>query len=73
MWKVNYGSTLSELICRNSYPSGFVNTSNTNGVNRGQGSLTSHKKIIVVPIVNTIDANDIKLLIFNGNGVDDPE
>ena len=40
--------TLSEVRSRNSSLGGFVNTSNTNNVNSGQGSLTSQNFFLSV-------------------------
>ena len=47
--------------------------SNTNTVNSGQGSTTSQNFVSTVPTTNTMAGDDIKLPIFNGNGLEDPE
>ena len=52
--------------------------SSTNAVNSGQGSLTSPHFVPTVPAFNTVlinpmDGIDIKLPIFNGNGLEDLE
>ena len=54
-------------------PSGFVNTSNTNTANSGQRSSGSQPFFPNVPGVNIMAGNNIKLPIFNGNGLEDPE
>ena len=54
-------------------PSNYVHTSNTNTVNRGQGSPNSQNFVPAVPLTNTMAGDDIKLPIFNGNGLEDPE
>ena len=61
-----------EVISRNSSPSGFVNTTNNNRGNNRQGSLGSQTFFPNVPGVNIMARNDIKLPIFNGNGLEDP-
>ena len=53
--------------------SAFVNTSSTNALKREKGSPNSQKKILTVPIANVMARADIKLPIFNGNGLEDPE
>ena len=67
-----------EVRTREPYPSISVNTSSTNAVNRGQGSLTSPHFVPTIHAVNTVPVNpmagtDIKFPIFNGNGLEDPE
>ena len=47
--------------------------SSTNVVNSGQGSLTSPHFVPTIPKFNTMVVADIKLPIFNGNGLEDPE
>ena len=39
----------------------------------GQGSPTSQNFVPNVPTVNTMAGDDIKLPIFNGNGLEGPE
>ena len=51
--------------------------SSTNDVNRIQGIMTSPHFVPIVPTVNIVPINpmvgtDIKLPIFNGNGLEDP-
>ena len=62
--------TSLEVRSKKSSPSRFVNTSNTNCGNNGQGSLTSQKICLIVPRTNIMAGNDIKLLIFNENGLE---
>ena len=50
-----------------------VNTSNTNTINSVQGSSTSQNFVSTIPAVNTMAGADIKLPIFNGNGLEDRE
>ena len=57
----------------NSSPSGFVNTTNNNSGNSGQGSPTSQTFCPSITGVNIMAGNDIKLPIFNGNGLEDPK
>ena len=52
--------------------------SSTNDVNRIQGIMTSPHFVPTITVVNTVPinpmaGNDIKLPIFNGNGMEDPE
>ena len=47
--------------------------SNTNAVNSKQGSPISQNFLPIVLATNTMDGADIKLPIFNGNGLEDPE
>ena len=54
-------------------PSNSINISTTNTINSGQGSMTSPNFVSTIPATNTMAGVDIKLLIFNGNGLDDPE
>ena len=54
---------------RNSSSSGFFNQSNSSGENNIQRIPTSR----VVPRTNIMVRNDIKLPIFNENGLEDPE
>ena len=61
--------TFPEVRSRNSSPSGFVNKSNNSHGNSGRGIPT----IQIVPRMNRITRNDIKLPIFNGNGLEDLE
>ena len=62
-----------EVRSRDLYPSGFVNTSSTNVVDSGHGSLASQNSIPNVSAVSTMPAIDIKFPIFNGNGLEDLE
>ena len=66
-------NTSPEVISRDLYPSAFVNTSSTNIVNSGQGSSTSQNFVTTVLAINTMDGSNIKLPIFNGNGLEDLE
>ena len=63
-----------EVSTREPYPSISVNTSSTNAINRGQRSLTSPHFVPTnkVPI-NPMAGIEIKLPIFNGNGLEDQE
>ena len=70
-----YGTLMNPLIYlevrfRNSSPSRFVNTTNNNSGNSGQGSPASQTFFPRVPRVNIMAGNDIKLSIFNGNGLE---
>ena len=65
--------TSPKVISRDLSPSVFVNTSSTNAINCRQGSLASQKFVSNVPTVNTMAGSDIKLPIFNGNGLKDLE
>ena len=58
-----------EVISRNTSPNGFVNHNNSNSGNSSQGNSSSS----TIPRVNIIVGNDIKLPIFNGNGLKDLE
>ena len=62
--------TSLEVISRDLSPSGFVNTSSTNAVNSGQGSMASKVFIPSIPGVNIMARDYIKFLIFNGNGLE---
>ena len=62
--------TSPEVRSRNSSLSGFVNTSNTNAMSSRQGSLASQIFCPTVIGVNIMARNDIKLPIFNGNGLE---
>ena len=65
--------TSPEVRCRNSYPSGFVNQDNNTSGNIKQGIPTSQTFNPTLPRTNKMVENDIKLSIFNGNGLEDPE
>ena len=52
-------------------PSDSVNTSTTNTVNSRQGSSTHPNFVPTVPPANIMDGANIKLPIFNGNGLED--
>ena len=54
-------------------PSGFVDHNNSNSGNNSQGTPTSRTFNLSIPRVNIMDGNDIKLLIFNSNWVEEPE
>ena len=74
----NYGTptnprTSSVVRSRNSSPSIFLNTSNNNSGNSGHGSPASQNLCPRAQGVNIMDGNDIKLLIFNGNGLENQE
>ena len=58
-----------EVRLRNSSPNGFLNQSNNNRGNRRQGIPTKQ----AIPRMNIIIGNDIKLTIFNINGLEDPK
>ena len=57
--------TSPEVRSRNSSPSRFVNTSNTNCGNSRQGSIAREMLYPEVPRTNIMVGNDIKLPIFN--------
>ena len=65
--------TSPEIRLRDLYLSNSVNTSSTDAINSGQGSLTSQNFISTVPTTNTMVGANIKLAIFNGNGLEDLE
>ena len=65
--------TSPEVVFRNMFPSRLVNLNSTNTVNSGQGSLTTQKHSPSVLGSNIMPRIDIKLPIFNGNGLKDPE
>ena len=65
--------TSMEVRSRKSSPSGFVNTSNNNFGNSGKWIPYSHTFYPAVPRTNIMARNDIKLSIFNGNGLEYPE
>ena len=62
-----------EEIYTDLYPSKFVNTSNTNVVNRIQAIPARQTFLPYTPTVNIMVGFDIKLPIFNGNGLEDPK
>ena len=62
-----------KVISRNTSSSCFSNQTNNNSGNRKHGTPTSGIFNLVVPRVNIMVGNDIKLPIFNGNGLEDPE
>ena len=64
--------TSLELISRNLYPSRVLNTSSTNTVNSGQGSLTTQRFFPSVSGDNIMAGTKIKFPIFIGNGLEYP-
>ena len=62
--------TSPEVRSRNSSPSGFVNINSTNDVNSGQGSPTTQKNFPSASRTSIMAGTDIKLPIFNGNGLE---
>ena len=66
------GYNSPEVISRDLSPSAFINTSSTNIINSRQGSSAIQHFVSTIPIVNTMDEANIKLPIFNGNGLEDP-
>ena len=42
-------------------------------MNSGQGSSSSQNFVLNVPLVNKVDGTEIKLPIFNRNGLEDPK
>ena len=69
----NSPTTLPKVRSRDLSPSNSVNTSTTNTVNSGQGSQTNPNFVSIVPPANKMARDDIKLPIFNGNELEDPE
>ena len=65
--------TSPKVISRNSSPISFVNQSNNNSGNNRQGTPTSQTFNPTVARTNIMVENDIKLPIFNGNGLEDPK
>ena len=65
--------TSLKVRSRNSSHSGFSNISNNNCGNSGQGSPFSQTSYPIVPRTNIMAGNDIKLPIFNGNGLEYPK
>ena len=77
-WEHAYNSpttpnTLLEVRSRDLSPSTSVNMSITNTINRGQGIPTIPNFVPTVPLANTMAGADIKLPIFNGNGLEYPD
>ena len=64
--------TSPKVRYRDLSPSEFVYTSSTNAVNSGQICLNSQNFVSTVPTTNTMAGDDIKLPIFNGNGLEEP-
>ena len=65
--------TSPEVRSRNTLPSGFSNHNNSNSGNSSQGNSTSGTCYLAIPKVHIIAGSDIKLPIFNGNGLEDPK
>ena len=58
---------------RSSFQNLIVNTTKNNSGNTGEGSPASQTFCPGVPGANIMAENDIKLLILNGNGLEDPK
>ena len=69
---VHNSPTIPKVRSRYLSPSNSVNMSTTNTINNGQGSTTSHNFVPTIPAANTMAKYDIKLPIFNSNGLEDP-
>ena len=65
--------TVPEVRSRDLSPSNSVNTITTNTINSRQGSSTSPNFVSTLPAANAMVGDDIKLPIFNGNGMEDPK
>ena len=65
--------TSPQVISRNTSPSGFDNSTNNSSGTSSHGTPTSRIFNSIVPRVNIMAGNDIKLQIFNGNGLEDLE
>ena len=66
-------NTSPDVRSRYLSPTNSINTSITNVVNSEQGSMTSQNFVSNVPTTNKMDGDEIKLPIFNENGLEYPK